>query len=153
MLRKTLTILSLIGLLLSAGLWGVGSVYSLESSSESCAFGVGDSSVFILAYPRGSTLAHLKGLHWLEHRTWFGIGMPLYVNYQGRVWLLKLPLWIPTFLFALLCCLCRPLHHNRRRKRKKLGLCIKCGYDLRASQDRCPECGTGFVNQGTTQSA
>ena len=56
---------------------------------------------------------------------------------------LVVPLWILVAVFALsltLCCL--PVY--RCRKRKKLGLCLKCGYDLRGSGERCPECGTAI---------
>ena len=53
---------------------------------------------------------------------------------------------IPFWLIVILCLLpiiwlqLRPA--MRRRRRLRANRCIACGYDLRGSTERCPECGT-----------
>ena len=49
-------------------------------------------------------------------------------------------LWPWVFLWGVLTF--RHLVRDRRRRtRIRKGLCIRCGYDMRGSSQRCPECG------------
>ena len=57
-----------------------------------------------------------------------------------RVWA---PYWFPTLLFTIAPAfrLVSYLRYRRRLRRRSALLCEFCGYDLRATPDRCPECG------------
>src|SRR5688572_312021 len=53
---------------------------------------------------------------------------------------IALPLWLIALLSATPPTLAL-VHHRRRARRARATLCPNCGYDLRATPDRCPECG------------
>lgn len=76
---------------------------------------------------------------------WEFAGLSLRSGRNGRgdvTRALVLPMWLVTLalLPAPVIMTTRLLRTRRRRKR---GLCLRCGYDLRGSKDsaRCPECG------------
>jgi hypothetical protein len=88
--------------------------------------------------------------NWVQD-SWLGFKLiPQDLPYQGGVWHITgviIPLWFPMVLtpVAPLCWLRR---WRRQARRVRLGLCLHCGYDLRATPaptgprvPRCPECG------------
>ena len=59
----------------------------------------------------------------------------------GNTLCVAAPSWIPPIPLAALGVMFW-FRHRVRRRRASAGLCATCGYDLRATPDRCPECGT-----------
>lgn len=62
---------------------------------------------------------------------------PGYTNFH----LLRLPYFF-LLIIAAIGPICSVRAFRRWRHRQSLHLCQNCGYDLRASKERCPECGT-----------
>jgi hypothetical protein len=71
--------------------------------------------------------------HWIPGRF-----VPAYVYSET---LFVLPLWVAAVLTGTLPAIAG-VECWKRRKRISGGLCRNCGYDLRATPDGCPECGT-----------
>lgn len=64
---------------------------------------------------------------------------------MNQVWVsmrgVAAPYWF-LVLLAGVAPVAKGIRVYRRRRRLRRSLCLKCGYDLRASEGRCPECGT-----------
>jgi len=94
---------------------------------------------------------------WAEmefERNWFWHGFGLLTSHEDpgddptRHIALALPHWfllVISLLPTALCCVKRWRREHLRVARAAAGLCLICGYDLRASVVRCPECGTPLL--------
>jgi hypothetical protein len=71
-------------------------------------------------------------------RLGFHFGLPAPQRFEAGI--LAVPHWFLLLVFSLLPLL-RLRADLRSYHRRRLGLCPTCGYDLRASPDKCPECG------------
>jgi hypothetical protein len=67
-----------------------------------------------------------------------GLGCAVAITVTSSAW------WfLPAIGFGLAAFVARrPARGRNRFRRDFRGLRVKCGYDLRTSPDRCPECGT-----------
>jgi hypothetical protein len=77
------------------------------------------------------------------NRNWLGFGTDAYLDQGFRGW----ERWIAIPYWSILCTTAAlPLAHLaayvKRRRSHQTGFCVQCGYDLRATPERCPECGT-----------
>ncbi len=60
-----------------------------------------------------------------------------------HIWI-RIPHWFAALIFAMLpaLVLTNTVRRHQRQQRILKNCCLICGYDLRATPDRCPECGT-----------
>jgi len=90
---------------------------------------------------------------WCLHRLGFIVvdWGPAPTNSNGLQggWFAALPYW-PLIAMTAVVPLSRFIRAIRKRRRDTTGLCVVCGYDLRATPERCPECGTVVSTKALT---
>jgi hypothetical protein len=89
----------------------------------------------------GTQVWQLGFPHYMSHTTSYGAAG----SWGGRA--LTLPLWVLSAVtgilpvFKLKSALATRLRDVRSRRWRRRGLCGCCGFDIRFSPERCPECG------------
>jgi hypothetical protein len=69
-------------------------------------------------------------------------GVPIVPFYHHALSFIVLPYWSLMALFGAAPALAALGAARRFHRKTKPNLCLKCGYDIHASENRCPECGT-----------
>ena len=75
----------------------------------------------------------------LSPRAYFGVGPE-----TNLLWTYSLSYWLLVIVFSVIPSMWL-YNWWVRRRRRTIGACLQCGYDLRASKDRCPECGAAIA--------
>lgn len=78
-------------------------------------------------------------------------GLDMSFATESKEWV-AFPAWLPVLAFLVLPA-AWVVRLSRARRRASAGLCESCGYDLRGTPERCPECGTvpkRRLNRGLT---
>lgn len=83
--------------------------------------------------------------NWVSETAWSRLGFWMGDSKHGpHIWVFSIPLWLP-FIVTLPGAIGGARVGSRFatvRRRMRSGCCQRCGYDLRATPDHCPECGT-----------
>lgn len=176
-LLNALTALSLVLCLATAGLW-MRSYWRWDFVHWSQSFRPGVETLSVSLYSSGAGIAVYLGVQRPENAgeaddsgwRWgsygpsiipYGAAVPANrwgfghdslrhpIGHWGRI---VFPIWLPATIFALLP-LARGALAIRYCRRIRQGNCRFCGYDLRATPDRCPECGTPAAQKRATRPA
>ena len=127
-------------------MWAVSTVSTVARLSEGGHFGWRQGVVRVNIYEPPTPRMGL--VTWIAEWTPLAAGLKLpelrnlprdHVSFTAPLWLLFTLAAIPTALLW-----------HRDRRTVKPSHCRQCGYDLRASKKKCPECGTAILRQEQT---
>lgn len=147
--RWAFTIATLSSLLLAALtilLWARSYRHVGPNEADSLNFTHSDPYWWAISNPGRLTFCHQAGNDWDSPvaKVQF-LGLEYASSWVGKSCLVNLlvPYWmlLPPLLILPALRLRASLRNQQSRGRARRGLCANCGYDLRGSHHRCPECG------------